>query len=91
VQQLLTSTILLLRDGGIWVISEKNILQTDFKGKKCYKENRKYLWKTYILSALNKKILWRIMLREKSSSIIYRGTKCNISPEVWGRGNSYPN
>ena len=43
------------------------------------------------LSALNKKILWRIMLREKSYTLIYRGTKFNISPEVWGRENSYPN
>ena len=73
------------------MISEKNILQTDFEGKKFCKENRKYLWKTYILSALNKKILWRIMLREESYTVIFRGTKFNISPEVWGRGNSYPN
>lgn len=30
------------RGGGrIWVISEKNILQTDFKAKNCCKENRK--------------------------------------------------
>ena len=73
------------------MISEKNILQTDFDEKKCCKENRKYLWKTYVLSALNKKILWRTMLREKSYTVIYRETKFNISPEVWGRGNSYPN
>ena len=73
------------------MISEKNILQSDFEGKNVCKENRKYLRKTYILSALNKKILWRIMLREKSYTVIYRGTTFDISPEVWGWGNSYPN
>lgn len=40
-----------------------------FRGGKCCKENRKYLWKKYILSALNK------MLREKSYTVIYQGTK----------------
>ena len=48
-----------------------------FRGKKCCKENRKYLWKTYILSAQNKKILWRIMLREKSLIPATTKIKCS--------------
>ena len=68
----------------VWVISEKNMLQTDFEGKK----SCKVIPREKIL-ALKKYLSWPIMLGKKSYTVVCQ--KKIQTPEVWEERNSYPN
>ena len=62
------------------MISEKNILQIDFEGKKFLRGNKFYTEKKFFS--------WLIMLKKNLTPWCVR--KKIISPEVWGK-KSYPN
>ena len=65
---------------GLWVISEKNILQTDFKGKIILQGT---IWEKNF-SDEKKNLSWHIMLVRKILHRCMLGKKI-LSPEVWER------
>ena len=66
--------------GGVWVISEKKILQNDF-------ERKKNSWKEIPdenkIPTLKKNLSWRIVVKKNSYSVLCQ--EKILSPEVWER------
>ena len=66
--------------GGVWVISEKKILQNDFEGKK---NSWKEIPDENKIPTLKKNLSWRIVVKKNSYSVLCQ--EKILSPEVWER------